>query len=752
MGSREKTDLHARRRTRQEVVAFARAHPLEKWPCPPDALLKQLDQLKLLDAYARRRQAVEYYVDGRKGKFIKDTTRLSVTVAKRLYESCIEQKLDGSIFGFYACLPSKDDAPTTGRRTPKPPVDPALEKKGPARKFAYTDFIDEDNGRRRKILEELFRTRRLLDGAPYPVLTQSLVFKAFLKLCTKEGIKDDEYPLNQDRKSEWGITNHWKKWNAAHAKAATNNQYGPDAAKEQDVDMAAANSGEMPPLPKADGYGRAELDEHELHAIGLLSIPTRSGVDIVVGLRRAWALILRETGAGAILSTCISYRAKYDKNDVLRLIRKALKATPRMTNSSFAKLYLPGAAYPSEVGFELHRWQVTAYDSDPSHLSIAEQADLRKLLGEVENERVGEPVAHAYAESINARIADFFESLPSGTGSNPQDPARRDPEKAAEQYPLHISEHEEVLDVWGRNFNVTQQKGLDGRTPLQHLRAMQVQGRVFVSAADAFGDFELFKLLPQYEAHITFSRNTGKRIGSLGVQLFGGWYTSSVLAKEARLRSTTWLKCTVYVEEDARYAWVVPDAFPEEKFFVKVTNRDLRDFPHSLDWRRIAEAHGTNATYEAESAKASTLLGVLEILGARAKAGDATAAAEVSRFAGFMAQVQNGLLHYVSTQEEREALDAERPAAKHSADPAAGDAKPQAMAAAPGGQAVEEGGDTATAVAPEEGPGEEDLRAGQRQSSRASLSKALAKPVPIQGQTPHRPLPSKSNPFGLIKK
>ena len=752
MGSRYPFELLPPRRTRAEVTAFARAFPLDKWPSPPPELLKTLEQVRLLDKYARRRQAVEYYVQGRKGKYIKDTTGVGITLAKRLYEGCIAQKPDDSIYGFYACLPTVGDAQSAKPRRVAAPADTVAQKKGPARKFAYTELVNKNDGRLRKKLEEFFRTRCLDGGAPATTLTQSKVFKAFLELCAKECIKDDEYPFNQDRRGEWGITNHWKRWKATHARNAANNQYGPDAAKEQDVDLASANCVELPPLPRADGYARVELDEHLLHAVGLLSIPVRSGADIVVGTRRVWGLILRETGAGAILSTCISYRAKYDKNDVLRLIRKALKASPRLQNSTFAKLYLPGAAYPSEEGFELHRWQVTAFDADSSHLSIADVGDLRKLIGEIENERVGQPVAHAYAESINSRIAEFYKSLSSGTGSNPEDPARRDPEKAAEQFPVFITEFEEILDVWGRNFNVTQQKSLDGRTPLQHLKALQVQGRVFVSAADAFGEFELYKLLPRYEAHITFSRNTASRLGALGVQLFGAWYTSSAFAREARLRSTITLKCTIYVEDDARYAWIVPDALPEEKFFVKVANRDLKDFPHSLEWRRIAEAHGTNAAYEAESTKASTLFGLLEILAKRAKAGDQNASTTVSRFAGFMAQVQNGLLHYVSTEQERRALDAERRTATHTEKPTEIGAKPHVPVAAPSSPSrAEEGREPAATVASEEGARENNVPAVPRQSARSPLSKALAKPVPVQGQTPHRPLPSSRNPFGLKK-
>lgn len=735
MSSATFAGVRAPRRTREEVLRQACAPGVDKWPEPPDPLLQALDQQKLLALYTRRKQAVEFYVENRKGEYIKKETGISVTKAKRLFERCTKKNRDGSIPGFYACLPAEGDAPAAKhtRDTNKKPVDPALAAQGKGLKGVFRDLLDKNDGRMRKKLENFFRTRSLEGRAPFPVLRQKIVFRAFLQLCTDEGIRDDEYPFYLKRKGEWAITNYWKWWNATHGQTAANNQYGADAAKEQAVDMAAAACAELPPLPKPDAFGRVELDEHLLHAIGQLTVPSRSGIDVVVGARRVWALVLRDTGSTAVLATCVSYREKYDKNDILRLVRKALKAPDKVKNPSLSKLrYLTGAAYPSEDGFALHRWQVTAFDADASHLSLAEDVDLRKLLGEIENERVGSPTAHPYAESINARIADFTEELPSGTGSSPNDPARRDPEKAAQRYGINIIHLEEILDVWARNYNATPQKSLDGKTPLQRLKALQVQGRVFTSAVNAFGEFKLYTLLPRYEANITFSRNTPKRLGALGVQLFGAWYTSGAFAKDVRLRSATQLKCTVYVEDDARYAWVVPQAYPEKRFFVKVTSRDLKDFVHPLEWRRLTEAHGTNAVYEAKPATVSTMFDVLESFAQMAKDGNQAAAATVSQFSGFMSQVQNGLLHYVSSEEERRVLDDEQ---RSSARP---EPQPQRESAEEGGMPPAEEGEPAVGVGLE--PTEEPP---------VRPAKAPADPVPLQGQTPHRPLSTNRDPFGL---
>ena len=186
------------------------------------------------------------------------------------------------------------------------------------------------------------------------------------------------------------------------------------------------------------------------------------------------------------------------------------------------------------------------------------------------------------------------------------------------------------------------------------------------------------------------------------------------------------------MEDDARYDWVVPHACPENKFFVKVTSRDLKDFVHSLEWRRLTEAHGTNAVYEAKPATVSTMFDVLESLAEQAKNGNQAAGAAVSQFAGFMSQVQNGLLHYVSSPEQRRALDEERPSG------AASDLAPQASAGEEGGKP------SAMEGAPEAGDSLEPPA-----EPPARTPKAPADPVPLQGQTPHRPLRTSKNPFGL---
>jgi hypothetical protein len=723
------------RKSRMQVIADRGAPPPDMWPVPNEVVLKALQKMGLLDEYSRKKIAVEYYVEGRTGKYIKDKTGISVTKARRLFERCTRKKPDGAFWGFYGCLPEQQGDPRGrhGRDLDKSPINAEYAAKGTGFKGAFTAWLDTKKGLCEK-LDKFFRTRRPGDHrAPYPVLTQGTVLKGFLQLCGDAGVPPTEYPINQKRKGEWGITAYWNMWKAMHPRAAVLNQFGEDAAKEQDLDLASAQSAGAPPLPRADAYGRVELDEHLLHAAGLVSIPTRSGVDLRICVRRVWALVLRETGAGAVLATGISYREKYDKNDVLRLVRKAIKPPDKISVFAVPGLkYRAGADFPGNLpSFWRNRWQVLAFDADASHLSVADQDELRKLVSEIENEKVGSPTSHAHIESLNARLARFMQELPSGTGSNPQDPARRDPEEAAEQWSVHTHHLEQLLDVWGRNFNVTPQKALDGRTPVEMLEEMKMQGRAFISGINAFAkggigfEDELYKLLPSFQRNITFSRNTKERRGALGVTLFGAWYTSKEFASDPRLRSTSNLECTIHVQDDSRDAFIQPHALPGVAFKVKITTPGLKDFAHPVEWRRMTEAQGTNTVYEDMPVSISTMFDTLEGLATLAKQGDSKAVAAVSEFSGFMAQFQSGALHYVSSPEDRQ---------YHGQGEGQG-AGIDASASSPASHTREKADESQTAQPI-------TTRRGRR-------PKLPAPSVEMQGATPHRPPRPSHNPFGI---
>lgn len=226
MGSRENWSLRAPRKTREEVIARASTPP-SRWPTPSEDQLTMLDKLNLLKAYVALKQAVEYYVEGRKGQFIEAQTGVNITKAKRLFEAYIAPRHDGSIPGFYACLPGDTQAPGNkhSRDPEKSPFNPELEAQGRGLKGRFKALLNAKNGRMRKLLDDFFRTRSLNGRAPTPVLTQSIVFKGFLQLCEDEGIGKDEWPLNRKRKGEWAITNstlagQWTTSSArAHAKS-----------------------------------------------------------------------------------------------------------------------------------------------------------------------------------------------------------------------------------------------------------------------------------------------------------------------------------------------------------------------------------------------------------------------------------------------------------------------------------------------------------------------------------------------------
>ncbi len=633
------------RRSRQEVVGVV--PPLADWPHPP---LESLESCALA-LFRKNKMAVELYVNGRSSQEINKKTGLSGSRMWKLTRRCLRTNpRTGNIVGFWACVPGR---PVEKRD--KKARKPGTENR-PGRKNALRHLFTEHKFIKDEMLKFL-RTRQPLDGGPVPIHTYKKVVDFFHTLCRMVGLEErNEWPFCMNRGGRNAIWEWWLKERAKHALRATHNEQGEAAAANAAVDCATAGD-EHEPEPLLPAFSRVELDEQLLHAIGSVGFPDRNGTITFVECRRVWALALREYRCGPILATHVTYRDKYDTNDVLILIRKAMFAPKRRT-LTFPQghlQYLPSAAYPAEL--EPYRgltWMSLAFDADSCHLSIAEQQLLTKVVGCSESERVGQPTARNSIEGFHRFSASAFETLSSGTGSNPQSPARRDPEGAAQKWNIYAHHLEELLDVYSRNFNARVSQ-TTGKSPLQLLDELSVLQDVFISRVGDFGPDNGYRLLPSYRAKLTLSR--GSKGGALQVWLAGARYSSRKLASNPLLLTETNWEVTVYVEHDGRFAHVVPDAYPDMRFGVRVMGRQLRRFPHPLEWRRLVAAANKNKGLQDAAVSGDDMLNYLIDLGQRAKAGEEGAPTLLTMFTGFMANVQANAVPFVMTQGERDELE-----------------------------------------------------------------------------------------------
>ena len=183
---------------------------------------------------------------------------------------------------------------------------------------------------------------------------------------------------------------------------------------------------------------------------------------------------------------------------------------------------------------------------------------------------------------------------------------------------------------------------------------MLAQGRVYRSPLGELRKTNLYKFLPRHPANLTRKRGA-QSLGPFGVNLFGGRYVGRELAQDTELSYAGNAAVTVYVQEDARFAFVVPHAFPDRCYPVTLTGA-YSDIPHTLAWRQVTYNFRKNKHIAGKVSTASLMMGMLKALGDAAKT-DKPIATLLSGATAFMDTYGRGDTTYVGMEkDEREKL------------------------------------------------------------------------------------------------
>lgn len=627
------------RRTRSELIGTA------EWVEPTVVELQALSQADLA-TYRTRKLALELYRKNAPGAQIEKESKLTITQVGRLHR--LGAKLNPATKkprGYYVCLPGRRLDTKKHRR--KNPFDSQLAENGRGLKNALSDFFARHDDIKR-LLDNYLRTRRIGQAAPEPRINAASAVRAFHKLCRAKKLHEQvplQWPFNRRRLGENAVREYYATWKVSNPRLAALNELGESAAQEHAVDAAVAANA----VPELDApllvYGRIEVDGILLPAIGSVLFKNKYGVEVQVETRRLYALLARDCRLPLILGARASFGLRYDVNDVLGLARDSLfpPAKRKLTIVAEEFGYRQGADYPARVlpGLWGNVWQELAWDADSAHLSASDSRLIEDLLRcRVASERIGSPTARALIENLYSFLSAAFEVLSSATGTNPDDPVRRNPAGAATKYCIRIELLEELLDVWARNWNATYRQEL-GMTPLDAAKQLADQYEVFYNPLGALSETDRrHEFFPRFRRELRYSRVTH---GVLLVNLFGAKYSGPDLVANARLASTTNRRCTVYVnDQDAREAWVVPDAYPEMRLHVFVQNRALLRFPHPLLWRRMTSWWTAGQGRQDRAIRPDIMRAAAEYFGEQAREGDPNARAIFSTIIGEQARVEAG--------------------------------------------------------------------------------------------------------------
>jgi hypothetical protein len=589
--------------------------------------------------FALRKKAVELWLAGRSAKEIYRTSRLNATVTRRLVERCVSvNPLTQDIYGYWRCDPGYRPPAQTRQRVIK--FDQQQTSMGRGLTGALGDLFRRHPGIK-KALTTFVTTRRISGDIQVNQIKPMKVHLYFLNLCRREGVEQTEWPFNTKQQGYKAINAWYQKMRIQNPVASANNEEGKDEAalvgsQFQQMGWARSRGVRL-------AYERTELDEHYFDGMFEIGFPMSAQHIESISTRRLWILAMTETRTGAALSSSVAYGERYNRNDVLKLIRRALIPPPRyqLTLRDPEFRYAEGAAYPGELpDFEFNVWQTLAFDSDAAHLSAQTLGSIETAVGcSILNERVGHARARPNIEGLFKYLAEAASWLPSATGNRPDSPLRRSPEHQAVRH--HIQAHlaEELVDVFFRNHNLTPNAANGGLSPLFMLNELLQRGEVFKLGAGELSTQRLWALLPSYPAKL--NRVSPKtRLGPFYVELFGARYSSPELATAQELVLQDDWNVRVYVEEDARFAFVVPLSNSARVFKVAIAGKHA-ETPHSLEWRRAYDAFTRTQKMRARGTLPITMVGFARGLAELGKE-DNKAAALLGDVMSFMTRHNRG--------------------------------------------------------------------------------------------------------------
>jgi len=377
------------------------------------------------------------------------------------FQKALEEYTDGRIVGFRVCIPyfrSKD-----------------YEREATPRKFGdrygHAGMLKALLRQHPEIEKEL--RNLIFKGVPGKLyetrITNVTLHRVFLKRCTAAGIKRNEFPFSVRWRANRSLANLRKQWvdeNLARYTAITS---GPHIARK--IGSGVSASKYTPAV-----FHRVEFDGHKIDALFVVTITLPDGRTEVLVLERLWILVARECRTGAILGYYVPFHTEYRGEDVLTAFENAvIPWKPK-------ELTIEGLSYPEDGGFPsgvipecaYALWNFVGFDNARSHGRNIESWVWQRIcdgLGcKINPGPVGEPDQRLIENFFGIMARYGFQRLPNTTGREPNDPSRKNPEKAAIKYHISAEEILEVIDVLLADYNGRPNRRLAGKSPLEALR------------------------------------------------------------------------------------------------------------------------------------------------------------------------------------------------------------------------------------------------------------------------------------------
>jgi len=422
--------------------------PVSTADMPPNRKEKFKRRKKAVDLYLKTDQSVE--------KIIRQTD-ISRSELYRIVDRAFEIREHGGPVGYLACIPGfrikEYERIYNGESGSAGLMGQFLEK--------YPEI--------REILTDWALGKRKVSNAPVRGRNSKQIWLAFRDVCVELGIDiQNSYPFTNKDGGREAVRRYVSKIRDHHFSAKARILYGDQIGK-----LARSNGVNVPAVSTIP-YECVQLDGHRLDAVFNARIQDPQGNTLDMPMSRIWLLVLIDTASRCVLGYKLSLSENYTSDDVLSCIASSLtpwepKAAPTRISG-----YTPDTGLPSGVIDEC-AWRVfntLQFDNAWSHLSEWVQ---ERIIDTGAIEVVTNIPRSPRSNAVVERYMQTFEEVslhkwPNTTGSNPDDPRRRKPEKAAANLCIGYEELELIADIAIANYNATPHSSLNGRSPIEYLR------------------------------------------------------------------------------------------------------------------------------------------------------------------------------------------------------------------------------------------------------------------------------------------
>lgn len=499
------------------------------WLTVDVTLLDEADR----EIFLKRKKAVDLYLTNEKSlKEITLSTGIKRRNLYRLIKRCIDYDTYGVVWGYRGLIPNKN--------IKKYELEPRNKKFNESRKTGEFELLLEKFPVIRETIDNLFfgQNQKISE----PVMRAKQIHKKFVELC-KQHVPRTEYPFNTERLGSRALERYLVNLRNRHFGKASS-RYGHDA--EQKAKNSGIGQQNYPQTMTP--FQKVQFDGHRIDGIFIVKFTTPEGDVVVKALDRLWVLCLIDSATRNIIGRPhICLNKEYNESDVMICVRKAVMPIKRPRLSIEGLKYQETGGYPSEQFPELQWsvWDVICFDNAKAHLANMVRDRLRVLIGCAINlGPVDRPMRRSFIERFFKTLtSSSIQRLINTTGSGPDDPRRKEPEKMAVKYEMTYEHLQELVDVVVSDYNGTPHGALFYNSPLEVLEQRLNKGMIPRCLTESKRSEFLFLQMTTVKT-VRGKIETGKRPY---IEFMRGEYRNDVLARSGHLIGT---KLTIHVNID----------------------------------------------------------------------------------------------------------------------------------------------------------------------------------------------------------